>query len=558
MTNHLRRFRFLTGFAKSFSFLGLSLGLFLFASSLTPSLLPRIPLLQGVLGGLVFMAGYGLAVMSIFVWHFLEFRDLRMPWRRWINSALVLGSLGYALWTLSRMAEWQNSIRSRMMMEPLDSGSPFQVTFVAILTALIVLLITRGLIYLGRKVSRQVNRILPRRVSIALATLIIIGVSASFIDGLIIKRTLVFADDIFATMDHIVDDDIEEDVVFNGSIVKPVGLIWEDVGRNGKRFFADGPGREEIEAFTGRPAKDPIRIYAGLNSGETPEERAAVALDQLIATGGFDRSVLVVATPTGTGWLDPAAVQPLAFLHQGDVSIVTSQYSYLPSWLTLMIDPDRSRVEAKALFNAVFAHWTELPKDNRPRLYLWGLSLGALGSEASADLISFLADPIQGAFWSGPPFASTIWPNVTRTRVPGSPQWRPLFRDGSLIRFMTENGFSDDPVDPWGPIRVVYLQHASDPMSFFSPNLAFSHPDWLRSDRGPDISPYFKWFPLVTFFQVGFDVPMATTVPTGYGHNFSAQSYIDGWVAVTEPKNWSDEDTKRLKEHFANFNASPL
>ena len=60
-----------------------------------------------------------------------------------------------------------------------------------------------------------------------------------------------------------------------------------------------------------------------------------------------------------------------------------------------------------------------------------------------------------------------------------------------------------------------------------------------------------SWYPIVTFLQVGFDLPMATSVPAGYGHNLSAASYIDAWIAVTAPVNWSDEETKRLKLLFA-------
>ena len=80
--------------------------------------------------------------------------------------------------------------------------------------------------------------------------------------------------------------------------------------------------------------------------------------------------MLVVANPTGTGWLQPGAVDALEFLHAGDTAIVSMQYSYLPSWITLLVDPDGSRVAARALFDKVYGHWSALPHDNRPKLYL--------------------------------------------------------------------------------------------------------------------------------------------------------------------------------------------
>jgi uncharacterized membrane protein len=65
------------------------------------------------------------------------------------------------------------------------------------------------------------------------------------------------------------------------------------------------------------------------------EQRAELALEELKRVGGFSRSVLVVATPTGTGWLDPGAVDTVEYLHAGDTAIVSMQYSHLPSWITI-------------------------------------------------------------------------------------------------------------------------------------------------------------------------------------------------------------------------------
>lgn len=201
----------------------------------------------------------------------------------------------------------------------------------------------------------------------------------------------------------------------------------------------------------------------------------------------------------------------------------------------------------------------DIAKGYAPRIVPVWLSLGALGSEASGDIVSLLTDPINGALWSGPPFASTVWADVTKGRNPGSPYWRPEIGDGSLIRFMTNDGFSRSETAR-GPLRIVYLQHASDPMVFFSPDLAFNRPDWLGKDgeRGPDVSPYFDWYLLATFLQVGFDVPMAASVPAGYGHTYKAEDYIDAWIEVAQPKDWSQQDTERLKQRFTNFTASPL
>jgi len=120
--------------------------------------------------------------------------------------------------------------------------------------------------------------------------------------------------------------------------------------------------------------------------------------------------------------------------------------------------------------------------------------------------------------------------------------------------------FTSSKLEKWGSLRIVYLQYASDPMVFFSTDLALNRPDWLGEGdaRGPDVSPFFNWFPLVTFLQVSFDLPMATSVPAGFGHTYAPAGYIDAWLEVAQPKDWSTNDTERLKQRFKNFNASPI
>src|SRR5690606_34480397 len=115
-----------------------------------------------------------------------------------------------------------------------------------------------------------------------------------------------------------------------------------------------------------------------------------------------------------------------------------------------------------------------------------GLSLGAMNSARSFDLFDILGDPVDGAVWSGPPFASLTWQRVTKGRNPGSPEWRPIIGDSRLFRFMNQDG-SPVPADtPWGPMRIVYLQYASDAITFFNPHDFYRSPDWMQPPRGPD------------------------------------------------------------------------
>jgi uncharacterized membrane protein len=119
-----------------------------------------------------------------------------------------------------------------------------------------------------------------------------------------------------------------------------------------------------------------------------------------------------------------------------------------------------------------------------------------------------------------------------------------------MIRFANQQTTADRPDAAWGPVRIVFLQYASDPVTFFDWRALYREPDWMKGERGPDVSPYFRWFPIVTTLQLGFDAMIATTSPMGYGHVYAPQHYIDAWVAVTDPAGWSPEEIERLKVHF--------
>ncbi|MFN3279930.1 MAG: alpha/beta-hydrolase family protein, partial [Paracoccus hibiscisoli] len=204
----------------------------------------------------------------------------------------------------------------------------------------------------------------------------------------------------------------------------------------------------------------------------------------------------------------------------------------------------------QALFDIVYRHWTTLPQDTRPRLYLHGLSLGAFLSQETVPLLDLYADPIHGALWTGSPYLSEFWRMVQARRHPDSPASRPRFGNGSLIRTVNQNGGLERFDAGWGPMRFVFLQYGSDPIVFFDWSLAWARPDWLTGDRAPDLSPEMRWIPVVTLFQVGLDMAVALGT-LGYGHDYIARHYIPAWAATLDPEGWTSEDEARLVAHLA-------
>jgi uncharacterized membrane protein len=535
----------------SFSTTGLLLGTLFFAASLTPTLIPRNYLTQGVLSGLSAAVGYGCGFFLRWLWRYLELPELRarILIAGKLIAAIACGIVGLAfLWQAS---EWQNSIRRLMQLAPVDTAHPLEVGAIALITFVVLVafgrLFKRTLVF----VSEKLRRFVPTRVSYVIGTTIAVFLFWSAADGIIFRYGLRVMDSSFQRLDELMPAETRQPAE-PGKTGSAASLVrWQDLGRMGRSYVASGPTAADIGQLTGKPAKEPIRVYVGLQSGDTPQQRAKLALEELKRAGGFERSTLVIVTPTGTGWVDEQAIDPIEFLHNGDVASVSAQYSYLASWLSLLVEPGYGAEQSRALFSEIYGYWHTLPRDTRPKLYLFGLSLGALSTELSNELFEVLGDPYQGALLSGPPFASRIWHSITDDRNPGSPEWLPEFRDGSYVRFTAQKNALDIPGAQWGPLRLVYLQYASDPITFYETHALYSEPDWMKTPRGPDVSPELRWYPVVTFLQLTLDLAMATTAPMGYGHVYAAEHYIDAWMQVADIKDLSPDEIARLKQHFA-------
>jgi uncharacterized membrane protein len=537
---------------QSLSGVGLSLGALFFAAALTPTLVPRSSLTQGALAGACFAIGYAAGVLWRWLWHYLELPEPSPRMRSIANTLVAVACLLVVIVFLWRAAEWQNSIRAVMKMEPVETARPFKTSAIALITFLVLLALARLFGLVTHFLSARTRRFVPRKIANAVGVLMAVLLFWSIVNNLLIRTAFRVLDSSFREFDALLEPERPQPTA-PGKTGSTASLVrWNELGRAGREFVASGPSAAQISAFTGRPSQQPVRVYVGLLGADTPRERAKLALEELKRQGGFDRSTLIVITPTGTGWIDPAAMDAVEYLLDGDVASVAVQYSYLNSPLSLLFQPEYGAAAARALFAEIYGYWTTLPRDKRPKLYLHGLSLGAMNSEKSAELFETIGDPIDGAVWSGPPFESRIWRSITENRNEGSPAWLPEFRDGRFVRFMNQSGPTVSADAPWGRMRVVYLQYASDPIVFFDYRDAYRRPAWMNPPRGPDVSPELRWYPIVTMLQLGVDMAVATGTPMGFGHVYAPEHYVDAWVAVTDVRHWSADALARLKDHLAN------
>ncbi len=532
-----------------FSTIGLLFGSLFFALSLTPSLLPRDDLIQGVISGLGMAAGYLIGVLSVWLWRYLY---LPSPPKR-VQYVLKLAAAVFCtllvisfLWQAGR---WQNSVRALMGMEELAGTRLVVIGLVAMLVFLLAWALGKLFALLFRFLSRKLERVVPVHVSNVVGLLLAFWLFWAVVDGVLFSFFLRSADLSHQQLDALIEPELPAptDPLATGS---PDSLLdWDTMGRQGRRFLGKTPEMADIASVVGEPAQKPIRVYAGLNAADEPEDRAALALEELIRVGGFERELLVLVTPTGTGWVDPAAMEPVEYLMRGDIASVTMQYSYLPSPLALVEEGAYGVENARALFQAVYGYWSEMAPEERPRLFLFGLSLGAMNSDRSFDFYDVINDPFDGALWSGPPFRADTWRSATEQRRPESPEWLPRFRDDSVIRFANQLGGLDEGRADWGGFRIAFLQYASDPITFFSPDSFFREPDWMREPRGPDVSDDLRWFPVVTMLQLAADMGAGRS-PRGYGHEYAVGDYLDAWHALIEPEGWDRDSVERLRDHL--------
>jgi uncharacterized membrane protein len=281
--------------------------------------------------------------------------------------------------------------------------------------------------------------------------------------------------------------------------------IRATVGAEGAAFLRDRPDRTAISAVTGRPALTPVRIYIGKDAAAAPARRAELAVQELERTGGFTRAAILINIPTGSGWVNPAAGSALEYLYGGDVATVVVQYSDSPSWVAYLRGGEGVQASTRALTDAVRAELDRRPARRRPRLLVYGESLGAWGGLRAypGDQGAGMARRTDGTLWAGVPGPAPATP------VPAAPAAGATAAEATAAEVTAAGATAKDS-------RT--LVHADDPVP------AWSLPLFLRdSATWPG-----RWLPVVSFWQATGDTMVATEAPPGHGHRYGPE-LVDAW-----------------------------
>nr|WP_235625348.1 alpha/beta-hydrolase family protein [Mycolicibacterium neworleansense] len=529
---------------------GLSVALLFFAWSMTPSLLPRPWYLQAVATGISVGIGYGLGCATAWAvcrcginpqW---SARTRRIGW--WTlagaTAAVVPAFLVLGSW-------WQQILRDLIGMPRTERSFYLVVLLIAVVIAVALLAVGRGLRWATNRLAQTGGRVVPAPAARLAALVIVVVLAVMGLDGALHRGLLSMAERSAKVADKSTADGVVRPGAPERSGSPASAQAWDTLGREGRTFVAGGPSAQQISAVTGVPALTPIRVYAGRTSAGSVEGIAEQVVAELRRTRAFERKVLAVVTTTGRGWVNPNVAAALEYVNAGDTAIASMQYSFLPSALSFIADRETPPEAGQALFEAVHRVWAALPEVQRPKLVVFGESLGSFGGQSAFASGADMVARTDGALLVGTPNFAQPWSRITAHRDAGSLERLPVVDGGRHIRFASRT--SDvNLAGPWEFPRVVFWQHASDPITWWSFDLLLHRPDWLREPLGPDVDPGMRWLPFVTFWQVTLDMIFSADVPYGYGHAFGPDA-ADLWIDILAPRGWDPALTQRVQDAIA-------
>ena len=287
---------------------------------------------------------------------------------------------------------------------------------------------------------------------------------------------------------------------------------FETLGLQGRRLVSVATPLSDIEVVMGEEArKEPVRVFIGVDSAQSLDERVELAIQELRRTGGFDRSTIIAASPAGTGYVNYITVEAAELMSRGDVATVAIQYGSLPSMLSINKVGIASDLYAR-LITRLRSEVDELDRD--VHLFAYGESLGAQTGQNGVEQVWNGTDlPVDGALWVGTPSGTRLFEQLT------SEGDVPVFdRPEQLLEYVR----SSETRPP-----VTFLNHDNDPVASFAPSTFTTMPEWMmKPDRGRGVNPSQRWLPGVAFWQGLIDTKNAATVVPGEffstGHDYRA------------------------------------
>lgn len=533
-------------FFMTLSLAGLVFGFLAFYVTLMPMLLPRMWLVQAVCCGVAAAIAYAfgkLITKGVEVGCYLCGRQV------WCVPRLFrMGVLGLGISVLFGVTVYHYNVMEQMRVLMDMPSEPFLKTAFGVVLGLglwlILVVVSRFFVIVTESL---VNLVAPkmhisvRAVSWVVSSVLVLSVVFGVTRYTLWQPALQKISQAALKLDQTDPKALTAPVVAYRSGSEGAGQSWVSLGHYGQRFVSLGLSADEITALTGRPAKEPIRVFAGLDNDE-PDQKAilkvvSLAMSELDRTDAWSRGHLVLHGATGRGWVEEYSSLAVEYLTDGDVASVAVQYSYLPSQVSYIMDSEASSHANQLLYDAIKKKLASLPEGKRPKLYLAGESLGAYATQSNFSDMAALVRGVDGAVWVGTPRLSPLWQNLVASRMAGTSEGLPIIDGGRHVRFMDypetlgEAHPNAAMYGEWAYPRVVFVQYASDPIVWWSPRMAYARPDWMREPAGRDVPRVPMWLPVLSFWELSLDMPASSNTPAGHGHIYRYDT-IGAWQAV--------------------------
>ena len=524
------------------SFLGVIAALAMYAVSVSPSLMARSWAWHAVASGILVACGYvaGVVVQNV-AQLVIRLTGLTISASEPVELGFRIG-IGalFALWWIYAVIQSYRRARKAAALVNMPGetfGEYLLGTAGAVVVSWMLLRIVGALNRLCWMLIASLDAHMPRPAAIVVSMVILFAIMFFLTSKVILRGGIGFFRRKAEQLNMRTARGIYQPVVPERSASPASSVTWESVGGQGRVFLGRGPSRLDIAQVCGGVAMEPIRVYSGMPTGGSGiEQAAATVVAELHRTGAFDRAVILIAASTGSGWVDEWQVQPLEFLTRGNCATASLQYSYVPSALNWLTGLEPAQEASAALFAAVRAELDLMDEADRPALFVCGESLGAFASQSVFESFEDVLARVDGALWVGTPSFTPMHAALTAARHKGSPEVAPVVHNARRVRFVNEP--SDLRTDlygrelgPWGFPRVVYAQHPSDPVVWWTNKLIWTQPDWLRERAGRDVSMNVEFTRFATYIQVLADLPVAGTAPGGHGHTYH-EELIPLWRGI--------------------------
>ena len=304
-------------------------------------------------------------------------------------------------------------------------------------------------------------------------------------------------------------------------------MPFDTIGKEGRRFVTMALTSSQISAVMGEPAVEPVRVVAGYESAEDIRERAALGLKDLEACGGFERSLICVASPTGVGYVNYTIIEALEYLTRGNCATIVPQYALVPSALAMPKTLDGIML-TRAVLEGIRDRLEQIPEERRPRVVLMGESLGAnVALDVSTVPGPFVGVPalehlgVSGGAYFGVPFRSEFWKRWRENPEAMDPDHEVvLVSEPSEARQL-----------PPGEMCQLLVVHHDDPVNKYAYTMVIEPPWWMGPPATrPAMVPRETRFRPVTTFVIstidlinGMNSKPGTFVRRGHDYRIEAR-----------------------------------